>query len=63
MRLVEQVLLHWGAERKGKKQIIHINNRAVMLGLTNQTIGGGSMQVLQRCLLLATEYDLELEAR
>jgi len=63
MRAVEQVLLHWGADWIGKRLIIHIDNRAVVHGLTNRTIRGASMQVLRRCLLLATEFDLDLEAR
>jgi len=63
MRAVEQVLLHCGADWKGKKLMIDIDNKAVVHGLSNRTIRGGSMQVLQRWLLLATEWDLELDAR
>jgi len=43
--------------------VMHIDNKAVVHGLKNRTIRGGSMHVLRRCLLLATEYDLELEAQ
>ena len=63
MRTVEQVLLHWGALWKHKPLIIHTDNQAVAHGLTNETICGAPMRVLRRCLLLAAEYDLDLEAR
>ena len=63
MRAVEQVLLHWGNKWRGKILIMHIDNKAVVHGLKNRTIRGGSINVLRRCLLLATEYDLELEAQ
>ena len=63
MRAVEQVLLDWGREWKGKALIMHVDNRAVVHALANKTIRGASMQVLRRCLLLATEYDLDLHAR
>ena len=43
--------------------MIHIDNKAVVHGLTNRTIQGGSMEVLRRCLLLSTEFDLDLEAQ
>ena len=43
--------------------IMHIDNRAVVDGLENQTIHGSSMDVLRRCLLFATDHDLEIEAR
>jgi len=60
---VEQVLLHWGALWKHKHLIIHTDNQVVAHGLTNETIRGAPMRVLRRCLLLAAEYDLDLEAR
>jgi len=41
---------------------MHIDNRAVALALSNKTIQGASMQVLRRCLLLVTEYDIDIEA-
>ena len=63
MRAVEQVLLHWGSEWKGMTLVIHVDNRAVAHAVSNRTIRGGSMNVLRRCLLLASEYDLDLEAR
>ena len=63
MRAVEQAVLYWGKQWQGKKVITHINNRAVVHGLENQTIRGSSMDVLRRCLLLATEHDEEIEAR
>lgn len=63
MRAVEQALLYWGNQWRGKKVIMHIDNRAVVHGLENQTIWGSSMDVLRRCLLLATDHDLEIEAR
>ena len=61
MRAVEQVLLYWGRRWRGKRIQIHVDNRAVAYGLAKGTIRGASMRVLRRCLLLATEYDLELE--
>ena len=63
MRAVEQALLYWGRQWKGSKVILHVDNRAVAHGLENQTIRGAPMDVLRRCLLLAAEYDLDLEAR
>lgn len=42
---------------------MHIDNKAVVHGLTNRTIRGASMDVLRQYLLLATEYDLDLQAR
>ena len=63
MRAVEQALLHWGPIWRGKRVMVHIDNRAVFHALDNQTIRGTSMDVLRRCLLLAAEYDLEIRAR
>ena len=63
MRAVEQVLLHWGNEWKGMTLVIHVNNRAIAHAVSNRTIRGGSMNVLHRCLLPASKYDLDLEAR
>ena len=63
MRAVEQALLHWGLKWKEKRVIVHVDNRAVFHALENRTIRGNSMDVLRRCLLLATEYDLEIEAQ
>ena len=62
MRAVEQVLLYWGRQWKGKRLIIHTDNRAVAHALANRSIRGAPMQVLRRTLLLAADYDLELEA-
>ena len=62
-RAVEQALLYWGKQWQRKKVILHIDNRAVVHGLENQTIRGSSIDVLCRCLLLATDHDLEIEAR
>ena len=61
MRAVQQALLHWGKKWQGKKVIIHTDNRAVAYGIANRTIRGGSMLVLQRCLLIAAEHDIEVE--
>ena len=61
MRAVEQALLHWGMKWEGMKVIIYTDNRAVSYGIANRTIRGGSMSVLRRCLLLAAEYDLEID--
>ena len=64
MRAVEQVLLHWGSEWKEMTLVIHVDNRAVAYAVSKRTIWrGGSMNVLCRCLLLASEYDLDPEAR
>ena len=63
MRAVEQALLYWGSQWRGPKVIMHVDNRAVAHCLKNQTIRGAPMDVLGRCLLLAAEYDLDLEAR
>jgi len=63
MRAVEQALLHWGQIWKGKRVICHVDNRVVFHGLENWTIRGTTKNGLQRCLLLATEYDLEIYAR
>ena len=63
MRPVEQVLLYWGREWKGKMVVMHTNNRAVSYGLANRTIQEASMKVLRRCLLLAADYGLELESQ
>ena len=38
MRAVEQVLLHWGREWRGKMLVMHIDNKAVVHGLKNRTI-------------------------
>lgn len=61
MRAVEQAILYWGHTWKGKRVVMYIDNQAVVHGLTNGTMRGAPMEVLRRCLLLATEYDLELE--
>ena len=45
----------------GYKVSIHTDNRAVAYGITNRTICGRSMDVLRHCLLLAAEYDLEID--
>ena len=63
MRAVEQMLLYWGREWKGKSLLLHVDNRAVAHGISNMTIRGASMQVLRRCLLLTNEYDIDLEAK
>ena len=63
MRAVEQALLYWGRRWNHSKVIIHVDNRTVAHGLENQTIQGAPMTILQRCLLLAAEHDLDLEAR
>jgi len=55
MGAFEQVLLHWASKWKGKTLVRHVDNRAVSHGIANQTIRGASMQVLRRCLLLASE--------
>ena len=63
MRAVEQPLLYWRRQWRGSKIIMHVDNRAVAHGLEKQIIRGAPMDVLRRCLLLAAEYDLDLEAR
>ena len=62
MRAVVQVLLHLGRLWRGKSLLIHVDNKAVAHGISNSTICGTSMLVLRRSVLLASEYDLDLEA-
>jgi len=48
MRGVEQALvLHWGKIWKRKRLICHVDNRAVLHGLENQTIRGTTINVLR----------------
>jgi len=63
MRAVEQALLHWGNKWREMKVVMHTDNKAVVYGMENRTIRGGSMKVLRRCLLLAAEFDLKIEAK
>lgn len=63
MRAVEQAILYWRKLWRSKREVIHIDNRAVVHGLAKGTIRGASMQVLRRCCLLAAEHDLELETQ
>jgi len=63
MQAVEQARLHWGHKWRGKRIIMHIDNRAVAYAIENRTIRGASMNVLRRCLLLAAEYDLEISTQ
>ena len=63
MRAVEQAPLYWGRRWMGKRVLLQTDNRTVAYGLANGTTRGGPMQALRRCLHLATENDLELEAR
>jgi len=57
MCAVEQVLLYWGRQWKGKQLIIHTDNRTVAHALANHSIRGPPMQVLRTTLLLAADYD------
>ena len=59
MRAVEQGLLRWGRIWKGARVISHIDNQAVVHGIANHTIRGNTMDVLRRCLLLASKHDIE----
>lgn len=63
MGALQQVLLYWGRHWQGRKIIIHVDNRAVAHAVSNRSIRGAPMKVLRRCLLLATEYHCEVEAR
>ena len=63
MRAVKQGLLRWGARWKGSRVTLNIDNKAVVHGIENRTIRGGTMAVLRRCLLLASVNDLELNPR
>ena len=63
MRAVGQALLHWGNKWREMKVVMHTDNKAVVYGMENRTIRGGSMKVLRRCLLLAAEFDLKIEAK
>jgi len=61
MRAVEQALLYWGQKWTGRRVTIHTDNRAVAHGIANRTIRGASINILTRYLLLAAQYDLEIE--
>ena len=63
MPAVEQVLLYWGSTWRGKQVVMHVDNRAIAHGMLNRTIRGASMEILRRCMLLAAEFDLELDAQ
>jgi len=63
MRVVEQVLLHWGRNWNGMRLQIHIDNKAVGHGVSHPSIRGESMNTLCRYLLLASEHDFDLEER
>lgn len=43
--------------------MVHTDNRTVADGLARRRLRGASMEGLRRCLLRATELDLELEAK
>ena len=60
MRAVEQVLLPWARLWKGSRVTLHIDNQAVVFGIRKHTMCGSTMNVLRRCLLLASRHDLEL---
>jgi len=60
---VEQSLLYWGKLWRGTKVVMNIDNQGVVHALENRTIRGATMNLLRRYLLLATDYDLEIEAR
>ena len=59
MRAIEQGLLRWGRIWKGARVISHIDNQAVVPGIANLTIRGNTMDVLRRCLLLASKHNIE----
>jgi len=63
VRAAVQVLLYWGHRWQGKRAIVHTDNRKVVYEIANGTTRGGSMQVLRRCLLLATTHYVELETQ
>ena len=56
--VVEQEVLYWGLRWEGKRVMVHTDNKSVAYGLTHGTTHGALMEVLQWCLLLATEHDL-----
>ena len=60
MRAVEQGLLRWARLWKGSQVTPHIDNQALVFGIRNHTMRGSTMDVLRRCLLLASQHDLEL---
>jgi len=62
MCAIEQVLLHWASKWKGKALGMHVENRAVAHCIASETIREASRQVLRRCLLLASEDELEVGA-
>ena len=63
MQAVEQVLLYWSEQCRGKKILINVDNPTVAHSIENETISGAAMTVLRRCLLLAAEHNLKLEAK
>jgi len=63
MRAVEQGLLHWVERWRGHSVIVHMDNQTEAYGIANGTTRGKSMAVLRTCMLPATRYYLELEAR
>jgi len=63
MRAVEQLLLPWSKHWKGIRVHIHSDTKAVVHGVLDRTIWGGSILVLRRCLLLASEYHFDLDPR
>ena len=60
MRAVEQGILRWRHIWRGARVSLYIDNRAVVHGIANQSIRGNTMQVLRRCLLVASRSDIEL---
>lgn len=63
MRAVEQALLECGERCRGHHVIVHTDNRRVAYGIANGKTWGKLMAVVRTCMLLATRYNLELEAR
>ena len=61
MRAVEQCLLCWGTNWRGMRAVLHIDNQAVVFGIRNRSIRGRTMDVLRRCLMLASHLDIDLE--
>ena len=60
MRAVEEGFLRWGQHWRGCRVTLYIDNQAVVYAIKNRTIRGSTMDILRRCLLLASQNDLEL---
>ena len=66
IKVKEMVALHmafkkWGRRLAGSHLVLFCDNRAVVSGLRRRTSRGRLMAILQKTLLLAACYDIEIE--